>query len=63
MKYAKAIAAKNKLKLNSMYMNNYDMHDNGRIWFYWNDEKVGVRDIVSTDQMIQCGVYVLCFTV
>eukprot|EP00256_Glycine_max_P036920 XP_006584238.1 uncharacterized protein LOC102664824 [Glycine max] len=39
------------------YLDNYDKHENGRIWFIWDDSKVMIKHICSTSQLIHCGVY------
>lgn len=53
----KALTVRNKLNLNMKYLDNYDKHENGRIWFIWDDSKVMIKHICSTSQLIHCGVY------
>ncbi|XP_058746350.1 uncharacterized protein LOC131619250 [Vicia villosa] len=58
VKENKAAAIRNKLHLKGNYVDNYQSHSNGRIWIYWNDNKVGVQMVKVTDQMIHCGIQV-----
>ncbi|KAI5429716.1 hypothetical protein KIW84_034334 [Lathyrus oleraceus] len=53
----KAYKIKGKLHLKGMFMNNYQNHENGRFWIWWNNKKVEVRKISSSMQNIHCGVY------
>lgn len=48
---------RNKLKLRGNYLDNYNKHDNGRIWDYWNDKNMGIKMVSNINQMIHCGVY------
>lgn len=44
------------MKLNVNYLNNYDKHENGHIWFCWDDNRVEIEHVSSTNQMIHCKV-------
>lgn len=54
----KAYKIKGKLHLKGMFMNNYQNHENGRFWIWWNNKKVEVRKISSSMQNIHCGVLI-----
>jgi exonuclease III len=49
VKVGNAKNIRDKLNLYDRYIDNYGKHDNGRIWITWNDSKVDVRLIDSTD--------------
>lgn len=38
-------------------MDNYSNNANGRIWLMYDNSKVEVKQIVSTVQMLHCGIY------
>jgi hypothetical protein len=57
VKVGNAKNIRDKLNLYDRYIDNYGKHDNGRIWITWNDSKVDVRLIDSTDQLIHCGIF------
>ena len=39
------------------HADNYDHHDNGRIWLLWNDQRIKVQILSKSDQFIHCGIY------
>ncbi|XP_058722236.1 uncharacterized protein LOC131594157 [Vicia villosa] len=53
----KAGAVRNKLNLRGEYVDNYQRHENGRIWVFWNDNKVGLTVVKVTQQMIHCSIH------
>lgn len=57
MKIDKAKSIKNKLNIKGLYIDNYQHHDNGRIWVAWNNNKLEIKHVRSTSQMIHCGIY------
>jgi hypothetical protein len=57
VKCNKAEKIRKRLKLRGNYLDNYNKHENGRIWIVWNDNNVNIKKISETDQMIHCGVY------
>jgi hypothetical protein len=57
VKFTKAAAIRNKLRLQGKYLDNYTHHENGRIWLNWDDRLVDVRLIKSSSQMLHCGIY------
>lgn len=62
VKQEKAQKIRDKLCLKGRYLDNYNHHENGRLWIEWNDNKVDVRYVRSTSQFIHCGVYDLAGT-
>lgn len=38
-------------------MDNYNKHDNGCIWLELDDNKIGLRHVMSNNQIIHYGVY------
>jgi hypothetical protein len=57
VKKNKAENIRKRLQLRGNYLDNYNKHENGRIWIFWNDNNVNIKMIRVTDQMIHCGVY------
>lgn len=57
VKQNKAEKIRDKLRLHGNYMDNYVDHANGRIWLYWDSNKVDVRFVKSTNQLLHCGVF------
>lgn len=57
VKKNKADAIRHKLNFQVQYWDNYDKHDNGRIWVLWDDNKEVVKHIRSTSQLIHCGIF------
>ncbi|CAJ2651355.1 unnamed protein product [Trifolium pratense] len=57
VKNNKAENIRKRLKLRGNYVDNYNKHENGRIWIFWNDNNVNIKLIHSTDQMVHCSVY------
>lgn len=47
---------RSKLKLCGNYFDNYEKHANGRIWVYWNHNKIKVQVVKTTYQMVHCSV-------
>lgn len=41
-----------RLKLKGNYMDNDMNHDNGRLWVCWDDNRINVEYVESTDQLI-----------
>src|SRR4051812_6361294 len=39
------------------YSDNYEHHQNGRIWFMWRKDRWGVHKLDSSDQFLHCEVY------
>lgn len=57
VKFAKDNNMRDKVMLGGRFMSNYCNHANGRIWVELDDNKVDIKHIRSTNQMIHCGVY------
>lgn len=53
----KAAKIRDHLKLKDLFIDNYFKHDNGRIWVWWNNNKVEVRNMACTEQLIHCGIF------
>lgn len=47
-----------RLGRNWCYLDNYDKHDNGRIWALWNDQKVNIQLVSSSISICIVG-YIL----
>lgn len=45
-----------KMKLKGTYLDNYNKHENGRIWICWDENRRYIDYVSSTDQMIHCKV-------
>lgn len=55
-----------KLNFQGRYLDNYDKHENGRIWIKWNDRKFDIRHMNNTSQLIHydnCGKLINWLTV
>ncbi|XP_058776752.1 uncharacterized protein LOC131651098 [Vicia villosa] len=50
-------AIRERLQWKGSFLDNYDHHANGRIWVYWDNNKVDIRHVKSSEQYIHCGVY------
>ncbi|XP_058764837.1 uncharacterized protein LOC131638301 [Vicia villosa] len=57
VKSDKAKQIRDKLHVHECYVDNYQYHDNGRIWISWNDNAIDVKVVKSSDQYIHCGIY------
>lgn len=55
-----AAKIRDNLKIKGMFMDNYLNHDNGRIWIWWNNNKVEMNKVASSVQYIHCGIYDMC---
>src|ERR1051325_2881383 len=56
VKQENAVSIRQKLKLQGQFVDNYDRHDNGRIWCNWDVARIDVKRIKSTSQLIHCEV-------
>lgn len=41
------------------FLDNYDKHENGRIWIMWDDQTVDIKLVSMSDQYIHCEIYEL----
>lgn len=57
VKVSKAKNVRDQLDLYDNYIDNYDKHANGKLWITWNDARVDIKLVHSTDQALHCGVY------
>ncbi|KAL5127208.1 hypothetical protein HKD37_14G039672 [Glycine soja] len=57
VKQVKARNIRNKLRLQGEFLDNYSSHSNGRIWLNWDTNKVTIKYIRETSQLLHCGVY------
>ncbi|XP_058726099.1 uncharacterized protein LOC131597415 [Vicia villosa] len=57
VKKDKAVNIRKKLGGQWHYLDNYDNHANGRVWIMWDNNKVDIKSICSSEQMIHCAVY------
>lgn len=57
VKKNKAHVIRERLRLTRKYPDNYDNHENGRIWICWSDNMVHLEQITSTNQLIRCKVH------
>ncbi|XP_058767570.1 uncharacterized protein LOC131641282 [Vicia villosa] len=57
VKQDKAMNIRKKLGGQWNYLDNYNKHANGRVWIMWDKNKVDIKSIYSSEQMIHCGVY------
>lgn len=57
VKENKAAKVREKLRLNGNYLDNYTCHANGRLWIHWDLNRVDVKCVSRTSQLIHCGVY------
>lgn len=56
VKKAKAVQIRNKINIHDRYIDNYNQHDNGRIWVSWNSRTIDINLECCTDQHIHCRV-------
>ncbi|XP_058784979.1 uncharacterized protein LOC131659870 [Vicia villosa] len=56
VKSNKADGIRNKLHIADNYIDNYNEHENGRIWVGWNANEVSVHKLNSSSQFIHCRV-------
>ena len=57
VKKSKAINIRKKLRFKGMYLDNYVDHDNGRIWLCWDNNRIDLKFVHSSSQLVHCGVY------
>lgn len=57
VKCDKAKKVRDYLNLRGKYLDNYQAHYNGKIWFFWDDSYKDIRLVKCTSQMIHYGVY------
>lgn len=44
------------MNIRGKVIDNYDKHDNGRIWICWDEGRRDIEYVNSTDQLIHCKV-------
>lgn len=59
VKKSKATNIRKKLRFKGMYLDNYVDHDNGRIWLCWDNNRIDLKFVHSSSQLVHCGVYSL----
>ncbi|XP_058757400.1 uncharacterized protein LOC131630653 [Vicia villosa] len=57
VKKSNAKTIREKLHWKGSFIDNYDHHANGRIRLYWDNNKVDIQHVSSSEQYIHCGVY------
>ncbi|XP_058784538.1 uncharacterized protein LOC131659349 [Vicia villosa] len=57
VKATKASKIRDRLNLYDNYLDNYQNHENGRIWISWNDRNIYIKYVHSSDQYIYYGVF------
>lgn len=48
---------RNNMYCHGDWLDNYADHPNGRIWIHWDNTKIDIRFVQSSNQFIHCGVY------
>lgn len=56
VKKNKAHMIRERMKLIVNFMDNYDKHGNGRLWVCWDENRMSINQVGSTDQFIHCMV-------
>src|SRR4051812_9779869 len=56
VKYNKKDGVRNKLGGNWDFLDNYQAHENGRLWVMWDKTKVCLKSIQYTDQLVHFSV-------
>ncbi|XP_058782827.1 uncharacterized protein LOC131657446 [Vicia villosa] len=57
VKFSKKDSIRNKLGGHLSFIDNYQSHENGRLWIFWNPNKVCIKTIKVSDQFIHFSVY------
>lgn len=57
VKHSKAKLVRDKLNLKRRYLDNYQYSENGRVQIEWDNTKLDIKHINSTNQFIRCGVF------
>lgn len=57
VKRNKANSIRERLQLPNNYLDDYNCHENGRVWIEWDRNKVDIKHITSSSQFIHVEVH------
>lgn len=59
VKQSKSVAVMNRLAPFGGWLHNYNSFHNGRIWVWWNTQKVNIEELAQGNQFLHCEVDIL----
>lgn len=57
VKIHNAVKVRNKIGHHWQVIDNYEKHNNGRIWVLWNENKINVNLTASSNQYVHCVIH------